>query len=96
MMQAPLAEPASGAAAWRWLCLAVALVIMLGGSIFPFAMTGRAGEVDHGFVMAVLWAMSSGLVYGVGFKPRLWLWRWLFSGWACFVALVLAGVGRLT
>ncbi|MXR29991.1 cyd operon YbgE family protein [Pseudomonas sp. PICF6] len=29
--------------------------------------------------------------WGVGFIPRRWLWRWLFSGWTCTAALVLAG-----
>jgi predicted membrane protein len=31
--------------------------------------------------------MAAGFVRGVGFIPRFWLWRWLFSGWAAFAAL---------
>lgn len=72
------------------LSLAVALVIMVAGSIYPFMFAGQDGGVDHGFVSAVFWAMSAGLVHGVGFKPRFVLWRWLFSGWACLAALLLA------
>jgi len=26
----------------------------------------------------------------VGFKPQFVVWRWLFSGWACLGALLLA------
>jgi predicted membrane protein len=40
--------------------------------------------------MALFWAMSAGLVRGVGFVPRWFGWRWLFSGWACAAGLLLA------
>ncbi len=79
----------------RPLSLAVALLIMVGGSIYPFMFAGRGGGVDHGFASAIFWAMSAGLVHGVGFKPRFVLWRWLFSGWACLGALLLAAWLRL-
>ena len=39
-------------------------------------------------------AMSAGFVRGVGFIPRWWLWRWLFSGWTCALWLVLAAVAK--
>ena len=79
----------------RPLSLLVALLIMLGGSIYPFMFTGKAGGVDHGLASAVFWAMSAGLVHGVGFVPRWVGWRWLFSGWACLAALLLAAALRL-
>jgi predicted membrane protein len=91
--EAPAAKPA--ASPMRPLSLAVALVIMVGGSIYPFMFAGRGGGVDHGFASAIFWAMSAGLVHGVGFKPRFVLWRWLFSGWACAGALLLAAWLRL-
>jgi predicted membrane protein len=34
--------------------------------------------------------MSAGFVRGVGFIPRARIWRWLFSGWACGIALISA------
>lgn len=40
--------------------------------------------------MALFMAMSAGFVRGVGFIPAAPLWRWLFSGWACLLALLLA------
>lgn len=79
-----------GTSRMRPLSLAVAIFIMLGGSVYPLMFTGQGGHVDHGFASAVFWAMSAGLVNGVGFKPKLALWRWLFSGWACLTALLLA------
>lgn len=79
----------------RPLSLMVALVIMIGGSIYPFVFARPDGSVDHGFVSLIFWAMSAGLVNGVGFVPRWPLWRGLFSGWACLAALVLAAWMRL-
>lgn len=74
----------------RPLSLAVALLIMIGGSIYPFAFAKADGSADHTFAMLIFWAMSAGLVNGVGFVPRWPLWRWFFSGWACLAALALA------
>jgi len=70
--------------------LLAALAIMLVGSVYPVLFTDAHGKADHGLAMALFWAMSAGLVRGVGFVPRLALWRWLFSGWACTAGLLLA------
>jgi len=72
--------------------LGVALAIMLGGTLYPPLMADPAGRADHALAMALFWAMSAGFVRGVGFVPRAALWRWLFSGWSCAAALLLAGV----
>lgn len=74
--------------------LVVALLIMLIGSVYPLLFADAQGRADHGLALALFWAMSAGLVRGVGFVPRFVVWRWLFSGWACAVALVLAGLIR--
>jgi predicted membrane protein len=73
----------------------MALAIMVGGSVYPFMFAGQEGGVDHKFVTAIFWAMSAGLVNGVGFIPRFWLWRWIFSGWACLASLLMAAGLRL-
>jgi len=70
--------------------LAVAVFIMLAGSIYPLLFADAQGRADHGLAMALFWAMSAGLVRGVGYVPQLGLWRWLFSGWACAAGLALA------
>jgi predicted membrane protein len=72
--------------------LAVALAIMVGGTLYPPLMADAAGRADHGLATALFWAMSAGFVRGVGFVPRATVWRWLFSGWACAAGLLLAGV----
>ncbi|MBK5207233.1 MAG: hypothetical protein JJD98_18090 [Polaromonas sp.] len=63
---------------------------MLGGSVYPLLFVGTHGEADHGLAMALFWAMSAGFVRGVGFMPRAWGWRLLFSGWSCLTGLLLA------
>ena len=51
--------------------LLAALAIMLVGSVYPLLFADAAGKADHGLAMALFWAMSAGLVRGVGFVPRL-------------------------
>ena len=70
--------------------LAVALVIMVAGTLVPPLMADATGRADHNLAMALFWAMSAGFVRGVGFVPRGTAWRVLFSGWACAAALLLA------
>lgn len=70
--------------------LLAALAIMLVGSVYPLLLADAQGKADHALALALFWAMSAGLVRGVGFVPQWALWRWLFSGWACTFALLLA------
>lgn len=72
--------------------LAVALLIMVVGTLYPPLMANAAGKADHSLALALFWAMSAGFVRGVGFVPRLWIWRVLFSGWSCAAALLLAAM----
>jgi predicted membrane protein len=70
--------------------LLIALSIMLVGTIYPPVMMRADGTAHHALALALFWAMSAGLVRGVGFVPRAWVWRLLFSGWSCLAALLLA------
>jgi predicted membrane protein len=70
--------------------LFVALAIMLAGTIYPLVLARSNGSVDHAFVLALFWAMSAGLVRGVGFVPRAFGWKLVFSGWSCAAGLMLA------
>lgn len=79
----------------QWPSLAAALLIMVAGTLYPPLMADAAGKADHSLAMALFWAMSAGFVRGVGFVPRRWIWRALFSGWACAAALLLATVLKL-
>jgi predicted membrane protein len=79
----------------HWPCLGVALLIMLAGVLYPPLMADATGKADHTLAMALFWAMSAGFVRGVGFIPRLIIWRCFFSAPACFLALALAATWGL-
>jgi predicted membrane protein len=77
-------------AAVHWLSLFAALTIMLAGTIYPLVFARADGTADHSLAMALFWAMSAGLVRGVGFVPQALIWKIFFSGWSCSTALALA------
>ena len=79
----------------QWPSLAAALLIMVGGTLYPPLMADAAGQADHPLAMALFWAMSAGFVRGVGFVPQRRVWQLLFSGWSCAAALVLAALLKL-
>jgi len=87
--------PVPAAPRVHWPSLAVGLLIMVAGTLYPPLMADAAGRADHNLAMALFWAMSAGFVRGVGFVPRAWVWRVAFSGWACAAALLLATVLKL-
>lgn len=74
--------------------LALAIMIMLGTSIYPNVLANAAGAADHWAATALFWAMSTGFISGVGFRPRHILWRVLFSPASCLLVLA-AGLARL-
>lgn len=81
---------ASGSAQLHLPSLGTALVVMLAATVYPPLFADAAGKPDHVLAMFLFWAMSAGFVRGVGFVPRARVWRWLFSGAACTLALALA------
>jgi len=74
--------------------LAAGLLVMAVGTVYPYIAANRAGHADHTLAMLLFWAMSAGLVRGVGFVPQHKVWRVVFSGWSCALALALFGLLR--
>ena len=70
-----------------WL-LATPLALLL--LIHPGAMLDSQGRYSHSLLMLVMWGVSNAFIHGVGFAPRHWLWRALFSPW---LGLGLCGLG---
>jgi predicted membrane protein len=79
----------------HWPCLALAVLLMVAGTLYPPLMTDRAGHADHVLAGLFLWATSAGFVRGVGFVPRLALLRWLLSGWACGLSISAFLIAKL-
>ncbi|WP_150638593.1 cyd operon YbgE family protein [Pseudomonas fluorescens] len=73
------------------LSLVIAIAIMLACTLYPPMMAAPDGKPDHVLATALFAAMSVAFVRGVGFVPRMLVWRWLFSGWTCFATLAVAG-----
>jgi predicted membrane protein len=94
----PDAAPQAGEAPphLQWPSLLAALLIMLAGTLYPPLMADAAGKADHGLATLLFLAMSAGFIRGVGFVPRHRIWRWLFSGWTCALALLLAVLVKLS
>jgi predicted membrane protein len=80
----------------QWPSLLLALAIMIVGTVYPPVMADAAGKADHRLATLLFLAMSAGFIRGVGFVPRHMLWRWLFSGWTCGLALLLAILVKLS
>lgn len=74
--------------------LLVAIAIMLVGTVYPLLLARQDGSANHGLAFALFWAMSAGLVRGVGFVPRAIVWKLLFSSWSCGAGLLLAACLR--
>jgi cyd operon protein YbgE len=47
--------------------------------LHPAAMLDANGEYSHRAMMFIMIGISGGFVNGVGFVPRMWFWKWLFS-----------------
>jgi predicted membrane protein len=88
------AEHTEPAASLHLPCLLAGLALMLVGSVDPRLFADSQGRPDHAVAGLAMWAMSAGIVRGVGFVPRHRAWRLLFSGWACLLALVAAVLCR--
>lgn len=74
----------------RPLALLLGVGLMLGISLQPQWLTTPEGLADHPAAMLLMWAMSAGLVSGVGFVPLHWLPRWLLGLPAMALALLAA------
>lgn len=81
MKVAELTEPAANKSrgALRALVFCLSLAVMIGITAWPRLLAATQAQFSHNAAMLLLMGMSCGFVYGIGFVPRLRLWRWLFS-----------------
>lgn len=75
-----------------WLPLFVGLSLLVVMTLMPSLAVRASGEPDHIAALLIFWAMSAGIVRGVGYLPAHFVPRSLFSGYACLTALALAVV----
>ena len=74
------------------LVLAISCCVMVGITAWPHFLGGTVKELNHSAASLLMMGMSAGFVYGIGFQPRHFIWRYLFSA---PVSLGLMGAGFL-
>ncbi len=64
------------------LLMAIATTALL--FIYPRAVATSISEVNHGLLSLVMLGVAAGFIHGVGFVPRMIIWRIVFNplvGW---------------
>lgn len=57
--------------------------------VHPALMLDAQGNYNHSLLMLVMIGISGGFIHGVGFIPKFWLWKWLFSPYIAWPLMVL-------
>ena len=57
--------------------------------IHPAMMLDVNGEYSHRTMMYIMIGISGGFIHGVGFIPKFWLWKWLFSPFLAWPLMLL-------
>lgn len=70
--------------------LAIALSALV--LVYPRAVATSVSDVNHTLLNLLLWGIAIGFIHGVGFVPRMTLWRLVFNpaiGWPLMVFGIL-------
>lgn len=57
--------------------------------VMPNLVAGPGEAVSHGWLSLWLWAVCGNFVHGVGYVPRLAIWRAAFSPVLCWPLLIV-------
>ncbi|MFS2223490.1 cyd operon protein YbgE [Pantoea sp. B65] len=74
--------------------LSLILALVLAGCMFwePSRFAAKTGPLTIWQGLLMMWAVCTGVIHGVGFRPRLLRWQALFSPLPAQIVLLL-GVG---
>ncbi|MCI4186167.1 cyd operon protein YbgE [Dickeya dianthicola] len=69
--------------------LSLIMALLLAGCVFwePARFAARTSSLAVWQGMALIWAVCTGVVHGVGFRPQRMRWRAFFSPFPAFVIL---------
>ncbi|NHC02622.1 cytochrome bd biosynthesis protein [Acinetobacter sp. 187] len=56
--------------------------------IHPSMMLDANGEYSHRAMMFIMIGISGGFIHGVGFVPKFWLWKYLFSPYVAWPLMI--------
>lgn len=68
----------------RALSLLLAAVLSGWVLLFPNAIADSPAQIRHGLLSLGMWGIAAGFVHGVGFTPRLAVWRILLGPFVAF------------
>lgn len=57
--------------------------------VHPSLMLDEHGHYSHSVMMWIMIGISGGFIHGVGFIPRFWLWKYLFSPFIAWPLMLL-------
>ncbi len=73
------------------LLLAISLSVLL--LVYPRAVAVSLHAVNHGQLSLIMWGIAIGFIHGVGFVPRMTVWRIVFNP---FIGWPLLTIGALS
>lgn len=56
--------------------------------IHPSMMLDANGHYSHRAMMFIMIGISGGFIHGVGFIPKFWLWKYLFSPYVAWPLMI--------
>ena len=74
--RSPIPYPNPGWMRLVSIALAIGLSVLI--LVYPRVVATSVSEVNHGLLTLLMWGIASGFVHGVGFVPRLTIWRGVF------------------
>ncbi|WP_019613068.1 cyd operon YbgE family protein [Psychromonas ossibalaenae] len=63
----------------RWVSTLLAMLLSLLLLFNPDHIADSTAALANGYLSILMMALTAGFVHGLGFEPRLWLWRIIFS-----------------
>lgn len=63
----------------RFISIVLALLLSALLLVNPNHIADSTSALDHGYLTVLMFALSGAFVHGIGFEPRFWLWRIVFS-----------------
>ncbi|HSH30597.1 MAG TPA: cyd operon YbgE family protein [Thiohalobacter sp.] len=75
------------------LALACGLSGLSGLILFPPTVVfGGQGGLNHNLSLLIMWGVAAGFVHGVGFVPRMPLWRLVLGPYAAWILMAGGGL----
>lgn len=72
----------------RLFSIVLALLLSALLLINPNHIAHSSAQLDHGYLTLLMLALSGAFIHGIGFYPRFWLWKIVFSPYLSWTVLL--------